>query len=154
MEIRKLQHDATELTFEPIKEGWNEYKLSDGSILRIRPIVFKVFETSQRTISGDPLIGYAAANVTNVRIGESIKKNIDSIIDPAIESRTIVEFEVHQENWNEYNLENSYKLKVKLVVSKIVRTSRINQFGEPVYIVSSNNVADVQSIDNSEVERF
>ncbi len=145
MEIRKLSEEATELDFEPIHEGWNEYDLVDGSRMRIRPIVFKVFDTHQLKISGGPLIAYAATNVTSVRVSKEAKSLALSEEEGIEETRTMVDFEPVKEVWNTHRLENGDILKVRLIVSRVVRSSRINQFQEPVYVVSSTNVSDVSS---------
>lgn len=144
VEIQKTGEDATELDFEPVREGWNHYRLSDGSLLRIRPIVFKVFHSQQMTIEGKPLIGYAASNVISVRVPDELKKNKLPEGEPTSEEKTPIEFETIQEIWNEFKCEGDMKLRVKLVMSRVIRTSKFNSFGEPIYVVSSGNVADVQ----------
>jgi hypothetical protein len=36
-----------ELDFKIIKEDWFVYKLKDGSILKVKPVLVRVFETDQ-----------------------------------------------------------------------------------------------------------
>lgn len=56
-----------------------------------------------------------------------------------------IEFEDLGEKWNEYEVKDGTKIKIKLVTTRIVRTEEYNQEDEPIYIVNSQNilVADV-----------
>jgi len=144
MEIRKITEGLRELDFEPVSEGWNVYELSDGSILRIRPIVFKVLENRQLTVDGKTARGFAATNIVSARVLESLRQGGSVREEPTSEEKKPIEFKAIQEIWNEYAVQSGLILKVKLVVSAVVRTSKFNQFGEPVYIVSSESVADFQ----------
>lgn len=51
-----------------------------------------------------------------------------------------VEFEPLAERWNEYRLSDGTLLKMKLVVTRIIRIDKYNDQGEPIYLVNSNNV--------------
>ena len=57
-----------------------------------------------------------------------------------------VDFEIENENWNKYSLDDGTKLKVRLVVAQIVRLE--NEYtpdGDPIYLINSTNIvtADV-----------
>jgi hypothetical protein len=54
-----------------------------------------------------------------------------------------LDFEPLKESWNEYRCEDGSYIKLKVVVSRIIRLEKKNeQTGEPVYqIVSANVVA-------------
>ena len=51
-----------------------------------------------------------------------------------------VEFEPLAERWNEYRLSDGTLLKMKLVVTRVIRLDVYNEQGEPIYLVNSNNV--------------
>jgi hypothetical protein len=142
MEIKKIDDLGKELDFTIVSEEWNRYNLSDGSVLKIRPIVVKIFETEQKTPTGEPVFGFASLNVASVTVPDELKK--PSKGEENIE--TPVEFEPVKEIWNTFTLEERFNLKVKLVVSRVTRTSKVNQFGEPIYFVKSNNISDAESI--------
>lgn len=48
-----------------------------------------------------------------------------------------VEFKTLKEDWNEYQLEDGSKIRVRLVVSDIILTKETTQEGEPLVIVRS-----------------
>ncbi len=57
-----------------------------------------------------------------------------------------LEFESEKEQWNTYKTEDGATIKLKAIVSKIVRTEEYNpETGEPLYVVQSTNItlADV-----------
>jgi hypothetical protein len=51
-----------------------------------------------------------------------------------------VEFEAEREGFNTYLLQDGTRLKLKTVVSDIVRLDLRNSEGEPIYLVKSTNI--------------
>jgi len=66
---------------------------------------------------------------------------------PGPEGRQIeaeeVEFKVVAEPWCVYQLDDGYTIKMKLVVTQIVKTDRKDADGNPVYLARSSNVMAV-----------
>ncbi len=58
---------------------------------------------------------------------------------------TLVDFETVREEYNSYKLSDGSTIRMKTVVTNIIRTEEFTPSGEPVYIVNSQNVlvADV-----------
>jgi len=57
-----------------------------------------------------------------------------------------VDFDTVREEWNEYKLKDGTTLKVKLVLIKVVRTDNHDQFGDPVYMVNSQNIVKITNV--------
>lgn len=135
-----------EVDFEPEKEVWNVYELSDGSMLRIRAMLMKLYRLAQPPKEGGDQYNASFQNVMVVkRTSPKLKgpkstvplpvTNLDQI--PKVE----VQFSPLVEDWNVYRLETGDSLKVKLVASIIYRIrDKWDQFGDPFYVVSSTNV--------------
>jgi hypothetical protein len=51
-----------------------------------------------------------------------------------------LEFEPLKESWNEYRCEDGSYVKLKVVVSRIIRLDRQNPQGESIYQIISTNV--------------
>ena len=51
-----------------------------------------------------------------------------------------VEFEVDNESFNNYILHDGTKLKMKTVVSEVIRLDMYKPDGEPVYMINSTNI--------------
>lgn len=48
------------------------------------------------------------------------------------------------ETWNEYHLEDGTIIRMKTVLTRVVRTNEVNQHGSPVYAWNSTQVVDIQ----------
>ncbi len=60
-----------------------------------------------------------------------------------------VEFETEREGWNVYILRDGTKLKMKSIVSQVVRLEMHNPAnGDPLYLVQASNVLNTDSPDN------
>ena len=53
---------------------------------------------------------------------------------------TLVEFETLREEYNSYKLADGSTIRMKTVVTNIIRTEEFTPEGEPVYIINSQNV--------------
>ena len=58
---------------------------------------------------------------------------------------TLVDFETVREEYNAYKLADGAMIRMKTVVTSIIRTEEFTPDGEPMYVVNSQNVlvADV-----------
>jgi len=53
-----------------------------------------------------------------------------------------LEFEGEKESWNKYRTEDGSIIRLKVVVSKIIRINQYSSSGDPVYMVNSTNLVD------------
>lgn len=57
-----------EIEMVEAKEAWSEYRLSDGTRLRVKPVMLAVFcAEGERTADGEPVYNMKATLVTDVR---------------------------------------------------------------------------------------
>ena len=60
----------------------------------------------------------------------------------------IIGFRPNTENWNDYLLDDGTVLRMKLVVTEVLRVNdQYDQAGKPVYLVQSANVVAVDAPD-------
>ena len=58
------------------KELWSEYRLSDGTVLRIKPIMIAVSRLEgEHTLDGDPVYNMKSTVVTDLRVPQELKKS-------------------------------------------------------------------------------
>ena len=58
-----------------------------------------------------------------------------------------VDFEVVKEDWNEYKLTDGSTLKIKLVLTGVMRlNNQYDPVGNPVYVISSQNAVRVINV--------
>ena len=64
-----------------------------------------------------------------------------------------LDFRTLREEWNEYETEDGTRIRVKLVVSEIIRTDRFDhQTDQPMYVVRSGNIVVVKAPDELKEE--
>jgi len=67
--------DAIRVDFTPIKEDWNEYKLDDGTILRIKLVLADVLRTEKYDpLTGDPHYIIKSTNIVTAIVPPNLKK--------------------------------------------------------------------------------
>ena len=63
--------NTTEIEILEAKERWSEYRLADGTTLRLRPVMIAVFRADgQYTPDGDPVYNMKSTLITDVRAPE------------------------------------------------------------------------------------
>lgn len=70
------------------------------------------------------------------------RKTRINIGDRTIEAEDM-DFQSKREDWSEYQVEDGYTIRIKLVVSSILKTADRDPQGNPVYIVQSTNIVKV-----------
>jgi hypothetical protein len=62
---------------------------------------------------------------------------------------TVMPYQTGAENWNEYLVDDGTVIRVKLVVTEVLRVEgSYDQQGNPLYLINSTNVTTVSSPDN------
>jgi len=137
-----VPHPVKELEFKVLRENWFMYKLKDGTILRIKHVPIKIFETDQiNPETGKKILAFEGRNIALVKSPENLKGKPTLPLMPPVEAlkldKEIVEIEetIH-EPWNVYELENGEKIKLKIVVKNIYRIKgKYDEEGNPYYVV-------------------
>src|SRR5439155_26394780 len=58
------------------KEVWSEYRLADGTVLRIKPVMIAVSRLEgEHTLDGDPVYNMKSTLVTDLRAAQELKKS-------------------------------------------------------------------------------
>ncbi len=138
-----------EIAFEVEAENWNVYDTSDKSIIKIRPIVLKIFSTTDQT-TGRKGFALASQNLLVVSAPKELrgKPSAASISQDELARLEQVanSFTAKSEPWNIYRLEKE-TLKVKLVVTAVRRAvGHFDQFGQPLYVISSDNLTQTEKV--------
>ena len=59
---------STEIEIVEAKEAWSEYRLADGTVLRVKPVVIAVTRVDgAETTDGEPVYNMKSTLVTDVR---------------------------------------------------------------------------------------
>jgi hypothetical protein len=128
--------------FKAINEDWNMFELEDGTILKIKLVIVNVFKERSGegfkavmqaqnvlgTFSPDYLRGEPSKRYTREELAKSIDKNDIDVI------------KVIQQPWNEYNVDDTFSIKTKVIPVQIARTSKYDNEGMPVYLVETTAI--------------
>ena len=118
--------------FEVVNEPWNEYKLADGSTLRVKVVLVNV-------INEDGGFSFEAKNVIGVTPNPDFIGLPSGLLKPGETLESYVEEEdlkilEKTEYWNEYKLPSEKtRLTLKGVPVIVSRTSRRDPKGIPIY---------------------
>jgi hypothetical protein len=61
----------TDVEILSAKEAWSEYRLADGTILRLKPIMIGISCAETQSSDGDPVYSMKSTVVTDVKPGRS-----------------------------------------------------------------------------------
>jgi hypothetical protein len=68
--------DTNEVEVVDAKERWSEYRLADGTTMRIKSVVIAVFrEEGQQTPDGEPVYNMKSTLITDVRAPSASSKS-------------------------------------------------------------------------------
>jgi len=129
------QSELNIIEFKDLNEPWNEYKLADGSTLRVKIVLTTVIkEVEGFSFATNHVIGivpnpkWVGLPSVPLKPGENLESYAEE------EDLKILE---KTEYWNEYELpsENT-KLSIRGVPVTVSRTSRRDIKGMPIYVVN------------------
>jgi hypothetical protein len=64
--------DAVEVDFAPLREDWNEYSLADGTRLKMKIVITKVFRTEKYNPQGEPIYLVNSTNILNASVADDL----------------------------------------------------------------------------------
>jgi hypothetical protein len=130
-----------ELDFDIVKEPWNKYELSDGAILKTRIILQKVKHIEQENRTGygtdfTPLqVIFAPAERKGTPSNQTYtEQELASSIDQELRYNTTAE------EWNEYVVDDGTRIRVEITVTRVSRTTKFDQYGDPIYLVETSGL--------------
>jgi len=138
--------DIKSIDFEIIKEPWQKYQISDGSVLRVRTILKKV----ERVMEGDKIhFNVDGQTLTVIHADPALKgtKNDRPIGKNEIQKsidKDDMRYDTLAQEFNEYILDDGTKIKIYTNITNISRTKLFDRTGDPVYVVSNSTTMDIK----------
>jgi len=131
--------------FVPKTERPNFYRLDDGAIIRIYPILNALYLNPSQMESMQMNIQSNVSTFVPKRLRsdpsnrsytqEELQTNID-VYD--------MEFTILDENFNTYDVDSKWILSVKTALSQVSKTKLFSNLGEPIYLVSTTLIPKVK----------
>ena len=138
--------DIRSIDFEIIKEPWNKYQISDGSVLRTRTILKKV----ERVMDGNKVsFNVDGQTLTVVHADAALRgtpNNRPVTKDEMLKSidKDDMRYDTLAQEFNEYILDDGTKIKIYTNVIKISRLKLYDIRGDPMYLVDSSNTMEIK----------
>lgn len=134
--------------FVVLKEDFSRYLVEDGTILKVKVVVRKIVKTLTLNPQGYP-VGYGMDTVNAVAaiVPPQLKREPSKEPwDPRKDIGEEMKFEVQEEKWQEYMTHDGYRVLVKPVVVKIIKYQKYNEFGEPIYMATTQQITNVEKM--------
>jgi hypothetical protein len=122
--------------FKVIEEPWNEYKLEDGSTLRVKIVLKQLIKEAEDSFTiGTSNVIAVIPNPDFVGLPSPPLKK-DKSLESYIEADDL-QINSQTELWNEYELASErMRLKIRGVVVSAARTKRHDEKGIPIYVAN------------------
>lgn len=124
--------------FKTTKEVWNEYKLEDGTIIKLKFILIKLFKEPNGLGLNSTIITGAIPSPDLFGTPSQSTYSPEELAK-SIEEKDL-EFEPIKEDWNVYELADKSKLSVKPILVSVSRTNKHDQHGEPIYAIQPQQI--------------
>ena len=131
------------LNFVVIDEPWNEYLLSDNSIIRLKSVLVEIYEEPDLNLNINRF-KFKIQNIIQVKQEDTDrnKANIDKInLKDMAKIRIGIKEEIN-DSWNLYQIINR-KIKIKSFISQIYKVENaFDKDGNSIYLTVTNNVIE------------
>lgn len=143
MTVRFIPSRGEPVDFELISEKWSEYEVKDKLPvkLRARLVLNKILVSDTKDESGFP--AYVPGTSNPIFVTFAPKEIRGEPTNPPPTPAQIrdaqkidLSFTVKEEPWNEYKLVDGTIIRIRLVVTGVLRTPFYAADGDPLYIVS------------------
>jgi hypothetical protein len=121
-------------------EDWSTYRLTDGTLLKVRDVLIKALRLSSFDEQGNPIYNLNTQTISGVVPTKSIlgkesapftqEELTKSVIDPNMK------FDIIEEPWNKYVLADGTEIEIKTVLTTVSKTNKYGHHGEPIYLTA------------------
>lgn len=138
-----------ETDFAVFREDYSRYLVEDGTQLKAKIVVKKIFKTPTVTAQGYPVqMGFDSVNIVSAQVPDRLKRKPSmEIIDLLREVGTEMKFDLMgDQKWQEYLTADGLRILVKPVITKVVKYGKYNNFGEPVYNANMQSISNIEKV--------
>ena len=129
--------DCGYIGFELKRQGVSEYRLEDGSRVKLKDAVLKIIKDPFKTDPSGFLLN--VTNLTTVYSPKELKGSPSEDVTREDLQKSIINndmnFTTVKEEWSEYELNNGSKVRLKTILTGISSTSLYDSYGEPIYLM-------------------
>lgn len=135
-----------EVDFVVISEDYSRFLLKDGTLLKAKILIRKIFVSPVNTPEGYPTqTTFAGENIVVAIVPQSLKR-------PPSQEQFNMQTDVGEEvgfheqkiSNQEYLTDTGFRLLIRPVLTKVFKYQKYNVFGEPIYNVSMQQITNVE----------
>ena len=138
--------DGKPIDFDIVKEPWNKYSLKDGSTLKTRFILKKVFVKRLSELKAH--FGFDGQNLSVITCADDLKGESDKKAYSPIEIKKAIDKEIRYdtvlEEWNEYLIDDGTQIRLKTTVTNVNRSTLYDNTGDRIYLVDTNVIMNIK----------
>ena len=137
-----------DVEFETVKEGWNEYKLSDGARLRTKLTLGKIATAPGVPVKDAMNYGFNTQVMVVAYVPQHMKGTSSGrALTPQEMANAVVEdldFDQTRTATNEYLLENDVRIKLRMMLTRVGKTDQFTPDGSPLYMINHQIVPQIK----------
>jgi len=143
--------ELREADFFVMKEDYSRYTSDDGTLLKVKIVVKKIFMSPIMTPEGYPTeTFFSSDNIVTSIVPQNLKRNpSQQPYNPLVDKGTEVQFKEQTINDQEYLTDNGFRIVVKPVLTKVFRYDKYDSFGYPIYSVAVQQITHVDKMQSS-----
>lgn len=143
--------ELKEVDFSVIKEDYSRFVLSDGTTIKAKILLRKIFASPISTPEGYPTeTAFDAANVVVAMVPKNLKRQPSQEgINPQIDKGEEFKFIEQTVNLQEYITDNGFRIFIRPVPTKVFRYNKYNLFGEPIYNVILQQITNIEKMQST-----
>lgn len=140
-----------EVDFVVLSEDYSRWVVHDGTIIKAKIVIRKIFFMPQLTPEGYPAgFFFDSVNAVAAIVPPSLRSNPSSeLFNPQVEKGQEMPFEEQDIKKQEYMTTNGFRITLKPTVTKVFRYSKNNAYGEPVYNVILQSISNIHKIETT-----
>jgi hypothetical protein len=137
-----------EVDFVVLSEDYSRFLVHDGTIIKAKMVVRKIFFASQKSPEGYPVAVSLDSMNAIAAIVPQTNKRAPSMeqFDPTRERGEEQKFEEQETKTQEYMTTTGFRITVKPIVTKVFKYKKYNNFGEPIYNVALQAITNIDKI--------
>ena len=143
--------DSKEVDFVVLKEDYSRFLVHDGTCIKAKIVVKKIFFNPQKTPEGYPAgIAVDTSNAISALVPQSLKRTPSTEqMNPQKDKGEEVKFEEQKIEIQEYMTPDGFKITVKPIVTKIFKYDKYNSYGEPTYSLALQAITNIEKIEST-----
>jgi hypothetical protein len=140
--------ELREVDFSIIKEDYSRFILDDGTKIKAKIVVRKIFISTQSTAEGYPIqTGFDIMHIAVATVPRDLRRepspqpvNLQNEVGEEIHS---VKEEILEQ---QYDTENGFRITIKPILTKAFRYNKYDMYGDPMYNVSLQQITNIDKL--------